>query len=448
MFWPNISKDIKDTRLRCSSCDRTTPSQANLPPVDPIAPEFPFQHICADYLDFGGHSYGIIVDRFSNWLQIYAGKGGSYIFIKTLRQMIENFNIPESITTDGGKQYTADETQRFLKQYGISHRLCSVGNPHANSRAELGVKSAKRILRENVGVNGKLDTVKMSQALFTHRNTPDIDTGLSPAEMLLGRKLHGFLPHKRTANPLKSADDLSENWKRVAEWRELALAKRSSRNHEKWSRNIKDLPDIPLGTNVAVQNQLGNSPKRWDKRGMVVESLPYQQYKVKMDGTGRLTLRNRKFLRPFTPLFKAPGLPLFTPRWESSPLPPSSPLETSPSKGPGESSMPTSPPPAPNSSRKPGEDQGSTPTPPSPQASRSTSTEPVSGNQISPPRQMEPASPSHSPSTPRRQTFITPRELPLVQEQKKNRETEQLKGFNKKGLTEGPVLLPKLRTRK
>ena len=314
VFWPNISADIRSTRIRCLSCDKSTPSQSNLPAVDPVIPDHPFQHISADYLSFGGHSYGVIVDRFSNWFQVYGGKGGASTFIAVLRRLIENFNIPETLTTDGGSQYIAEETQKFLLQYGIKHRLCSVGYPHANTRAELGVKSAKRLLRENIGFNGSLDTVKMSRALITHRNTPDRDTGLSPAEMMIGRKLRGFLPGKILDPELKSEQNLAQGWRELADWRELALAKRASRDQERWSTTTRSLAELPLGTHVAIQNQLGNHPKKWDKRGVIVEVLPFQQYKVRVDGSRRLTLRNRKFLRPFTPMFKE------TSSWSDGPI--------------------------------------------------------------------------------------------------------------------------------
>ena len=103
-------------------------------------------------------------------------KGGSKTFVDILMQLGRDFNIPETLTTDGGPHFISETLKLFLEQYGIRHRLTSVGNPHANSRAEIAVKTAKRLLRENVGVSGKLDTVKVSQALLTYRNTPDRDT--------------------------------------------------------------------------------------------------------------------------------------------------------------------------------------------------------------------------------------------------------------------------------
>ena len=39
------------------------------------------------------------------------------------------------------------------------------------------------------------------------------------------------------------------------------------------------------------------SQDKWDRTGVVVEVLPYDQYRVKVDGSGRVSLRNRQFLR-------------------------------------------------------------------------------------------------------------------------------------------------------
>ena len=46
-----------------------------------------------------------------------------------------------------------------------------------------------------------------------------------------------------------------------------------------------------------IQNQTGRFPIRWDKTGVVVQVGENDQYIVKVDGSGRLTLRNRKYLR-------------------------------------------------------------------------------------------------------------------------------------------------------
>ena len=48
--------------------------------------------------------------------------------------------------------------QSFLQRWGVKHRLSSAYNPHSNTRAELAVKTRKRILRDNMSTKGSLNT--------------------------------------------------------------------------------------------------------------------------------------------------------------------------------------------------------------------------------------------------------------------------------------------------
>ena len=59
--------------------------------------------------------------------------------------------------------------------------------PRANKRAELAVTG-------NLGPRGTLDTDRFARALQEHLNTPDPNHGLSPAMIIFGRELMGFLP--------------------------------------------------------------------------------------------------------------------------------------------------------------------------------------------------------------------------------------------------------------
>ena len=56
--------------------------------------------------------------------------------------------------------------------------------------------------------------------------------------------------------------------------------------------------DIP---SPQVTNRTINSMSMADKSGTIMETLPYDQYRVRMDGSRRVSLRNRKFLKPINP---------------------------------------------------------------------------------------------------------------------------------------------------
>ena len=65
----------------------------------------------------------------------------------------------------------------------------------SNQRAELGVKIAKRLIRENTDQSGSLDSDSFARSLLNYRNTPCRDTKLSPAEIIYGRPIKDHLPN-------------------------------------------------------------------------------------------------------------------------------------------------------------------------------------------------------------------------------------------------------------
>ena len=65
------------------------------------------------------------------------------------------------------------------------------------------------------------------------------------------------------------------------------------------------MPPLAVADHVMIQNQIGNHPRRWDKTGQVIEVRQHDQYVIRVDGSGRVTLRNRQFLRRFTPAVRA-----------------------------------------------------------------------------------------------------------------------------------------------
>ena len=87
------------------------------------------------------------------------------------------------------------EVKTLLKQYGIKHRVSSAYNPHSNLRAEIGVKTVKRLLRENVDSDRSIDNSRFLNAILTYKNTPDRDMALTPAEIVLGKPLNDFFPN-------------------------------------------------------------------------------------------------------------------------------------------------------------------------------------------------------------------------------------------------------------
>ena len=113
---------------------------------------------------------------------------------RLLRIFFVVYGVPEEVATDGAPVYVARETQEFLRTWGVCHRVSSSYFPHSNMRAETGLKSMKRLIGQNTGAGGCLDTDKFTSAILQYRNTPDRDTGVSPAQVLFARNLRDTVP--------------------------------------------------------------------------------------------------------------------------------------------------------------------------------------------------------------------------------------------------------------
>ena len=237
IFWPGITKDIATTRSQCATCNGNAPSQPAMPSTTPADPEYPFQHICADYFHHGGVTYLVLVDRYSNWPVVTISKNGADGLLRTLRDTFSTFGIPDTLTSGGGPEFAAHTTRDFLIAWSVHHRVASAYNPHGNCRAEVAVKSIKRLISGNTGPGGSL-TDSFHQALLQYRNGPSADTGMSPAQCLFGRATRDLIP----GIPPKYLPH--QDWTDRLNLRERALSKRRVTSRARWDEHTQGLSPL------------------------------------------------------------------------------------------------------------------------------------------------------------------------------------------------------------
>ena len=88
-----------------------------------------------------------------------------------------------------------------------------------------------------------------------------------------------------------------KEWRFDRDMREQALAVKFAELEKELGGGARKLRDLEVGDMVQIQNQRGTDPKRWNKSGKIIEKLDYDQYLVKVDGGGRITRRNRRYLK-------------------------------------------------------------------------------------------------------------------------------------------------------
>ena len=92
--------------------------------------------------------------------------------------------ICEYFHSDGGKYFTSSTFKEFAKQYDVEIVTSSPKLAQSNGMIERHVGTIKDMLK-------KAEDPYI--ALLAYRTTP-LHNGFSPAELLMGRKLHTTLP--------------------------------------------------------------------------------------------------------------------------------------------------------------------------------------------------------------------------------------------------------------
>ena len=334
LFWPGMDAQIAQRRAQCRTCAGMSPSQAKEPILDSPSSEFPFEVTCCDFFELAGHHYLVYVDRYSGWSEIAKVPSTAFqTLVANLRRWFTQWGVPKTLETDGGPPFSGRQFGAFMEQWGVQHRQSSAYYAQSNGRAELAVKAAKRLLRDNTSSSGELNTDGVTRALLQYRNTPLRGIEDSPAEIIFGRRLRDGLPTPTSSRP---------EWKRLRILREMSAARLHARVVDRYNQHTKELRPLNVGDVVLIQNQAGACPRRWDLTGVVVEKLDNRQYRIKVHGSGRITLRNRRFIRLLHPFVDTERKATVTVRPPSVPLSPS--LLTQPMTTPMRDHQPGDPP--------------------------------------------------------------------------------------------------------
>ena len=186
VWWPGITADIEKSVRLCLKCQemQSTPPVAHLNPW-----KWPTRPWARLHLDFAGPFVGktilIVIDAHSKWIEAMCtpSTASSHV-IEALRTLFSRFGLPETVVTDNGTGFVSREFEEFLRRNGVKHSTSAPYHPASNGLAERAVQIVKKGLKkETAGTMADC----LAKVLFSYRVTPQTTTGISPAELLLGR---------------------------------------------------------------------------------------------------------------------------------------------------------------------------------------------------------------------------------------------------------------------
>ena len=142
---------------------------------------------------------------------------------------------------------------------------------------------AKSLIKKSSGESN------LRSMLQIYNSTPSTTTGISPAEMMMQRKIRTCLP---TMNKSKF---IPQQKIRTAEQRKL----QKSRETKIWyDKTAIDLPPLACGTRVRVYN---HKTSRWDIRGTVTFRDPRTGRSYRIRTTNDVFIfRNRRYIKPIS----------------------------------------------------------------------------------------------------------------------------------------------------
>ena len=281
LYWPGMSAEIEEVVRNCSKC---ADFQNKLPrhPLKPTeTPEFPFEKVASDLFEFEGKHYILLVDYYSKFIEVDELKDmRSRTTIETLKAQFSRHGIPATLRTDNGTQYSSEEFKDFCESYGISHKTSSPHTPHSNGEAERAVQTVKRLWCK---------APDRHLALMDYRTTPLEQVGLSPAQLLMGRRPRNKLPTARILLAPKAYDPLKVKH---------LLDKTKDSQKFYYDRKRAGKPPVALkpGDEIRMQPYPGNN--RWSPGVVVKQHSAPRSYVVDCGDTEYR--RNSQHLRRST----------------------------------------------------------------------------------------------------------------------------------------------------
>ena len=154
-------------------------------------PSAPWQHLAADVLGPlpSGDYVFVVVDYHNRFFEMEFTKSTTFEkIVSMLSKIFLIHGLPLSLRTDNGSQFVSDYFKKYLEENGIEHRRTTPLWPQANGEVERQNRSILKCLRI-AQAEGRNWRSEMSDFLMRHSSTTHSTTGVSPAQLLFGRRI-------------------------------------------------------------------------------------------------------------------------------------------------------------------------------------------------------------------------------------------------------------------
>lgn len=213
MYWPRINQDIANEVSDCSTCLRYQSSNPAEPLKSHSVPDRPYQKVGADLFVCARNDFIVVTDYYSLYPEVIRlHTTTAEAVITSMKAIFARHGVPSEVFTDNGLQFSSESFRRFAEEWNFVHTTSSPHYPQSNGLVEKSVQTVKRLMYK--ANDSRADYY---QSLLVYRTTP-LECGMSPARLLMGRRLRSNLPIQE--NLLKTKEG-----EKVKRYKELQKAK-------------------------------------------------------------------------------------------------------------------------------------------------------------------------------------------------------------------------------
>lgn len=266
--------DIGKFLLKCRPCEKYGPVNYKEKLKPHKVPKDRMEKIGMDILEYGGNAYLVIVDYYSQWIDIYLlPNKSSNAVIEAMRQMFKYTGYPVSIICDN-VPFNSSECQKYFKAKDINLRTSTPHHAQSNGRAEKAVGIVKKMMKKC-----QEDGSNIYEAIMAYNNTPIIKLGASPSQILNSRVMRGEDPIIREMIKPHIQEGIYEKLCNIRE--------ESCKQYDKTSR--KEEKTFKEGDNITVRTRHDNC---WEKAKVLRKAEEPRSYYVQLEKNDRIVRRN------------------------------------------------------------------------------------------------------------------------------------------------------------
>lgn len=262
-YWPGLVKDVRDHIRNCDTCKSTkTPNQSLKPEMGkPALSVRPFQRLYIDLLGPYPRSKSgfigllIVLDHLTkyHWLFPMRKFTSASIIEYLQKQIFHLYGVPETIVSDNGSQFRANDINAFFTAYGISHIYTAVYSPQSNASERVN-RSVIAGIRAYLKSDHRLWDENLSKISCALRNSYHQAIQTTPYHAMFGLDM---ITHGSSYTLLKNLHLLNEPTYHLSRDDNLSLIRLNLRKHirEAYEVNRKqyNLRARPVNFNIGQE---------------------------------------------------------------------------------------------------------------------------------------------------------------------------------------------------